>query len=116
MTILEKLQGMKTDKDANLLPANIRAGITIFGVTGGLTTVSTVAGKNTTSTQLDDNNSTVVFSNASDNLTDKILLPSTVVNLEISYANLAQAIGLSADKIKQGETILGVTGTYDGTN
>ena len=31
-----------------------------------------------------------------------------------SFANLANTIGLTADKIKKGETILGITGTYEG--
>lgn len=38
------------------------------------------------------------------------------LNMEFStsYSNAAQAIGLTADKIKAGETILGITGTYTG--
>lgn len=38
------------------------------------------------------------------------------LNMEFStsYSNAAQAIGLTADKIKSGETILGITGTYTG--
>lgn len=38
------------------------------------------------------------------------------LNMEFStsYSNAAQAIGLTADKIKSGETILGITGTYAG--
>lgn len=32
-----------------------------------------------------------------------------------SFENLANTIGLTADKIKKGETILGITGTYEGT-
>ena len=31
-----------------------------------------------------------------------------------TFANLANTIGLTADKIKKGETILGITGTYEG--
>lgn len=38
------------------------------------------------------------------------------LNMEFStsYSNAVQAIGLTADKIKSGETILGITGTYTG--
>ena len=38
------------------------------------------------------------------------------LNMEFStsYSNVAEAIGLTPDKIKSGETILGVTGTYTG--
>lgn len=37
-------------------------------------------------------------------------------NIEIPIDELVLAIGLTADKIKAGETILGVTGTYTGEN
>lgn len=38
------------------------------------------------------------------------------LNMEFSanYTDIAAAIGLTADKIKEGETILGITGTYSG--
>ena len=38
------------------------------------------------------------------------------LNMEFSanYTDIATAIGLTADKIKEGETILGITGTYSG--
>lgn len=32
--LLEKLQEIKEEKDTKILPENIRAGVTIFGVTG----------------------------------------------------------------------------------
>lgn len=40
------------------------------------------------------------------------------LNMKFSatYSDIATAIGLTADKIKAGETILGVTGTYTGTS
>lgn len=34
--------------------------------------------------------------------------------IEVSYSHLAEGIGLTPEKIKAGETILGVTGTYTG--
>ena len=36
------------------------------------------------------------------------------MKLNVSYSELANYIGLTADKIKEGETILGITGTYTG--
>ena len=36
--------------------------------------------------------------------------------VDINYAALSQAISLTADKIKKGEVILGITGTYEGTD
>lgn len=40
------------------------------------------------------------------------------LNMKFSanYTDIATAIGLTADKIKSGETILGITGTYTGTS
>lgn len=35
--LLEKLQEIKEEKDLKILPENIRAGVTIFGVTGTYT-------------------------------------------------------------------------------
>lgn len=39
---------------------------------------------------------------------------STKFNVNIEMSQMAEAIGLTADKIKSGETILGITGTYTG--
>lgn len=36
------------------------------------------------------------------------------MNFSANYSDVAQVIGLTADKIKAGETILGITGTYTG--
>lgn len=38
----------------------------------------------------------------------------TIPQMSISMITLAEGIGLTADKIKAGETILGITGTYTG--
>lgn len=39
---------------------------------------------------------------------------TTKFNINIEMSEMAEAIGLTADKIKAGETILGITGTYTG--
>ena len=41
---------------------------------------------------------------------------STRFNVNCNHSIIASGIGLTADKIKSGETILGVTGTYTGSN
>lgn len=44
-----------------------------------------------------------------------VILPkNAAIALDIDYSALATVIGLTADKIKFGETILGITGTYTG--
>lgn len=48
------------------------------------------------------------------NSTKQILDTNLNMEFNSSYSDIAEAIGLTADKIKSGETILGVTGTYTG--
>ena len=48
------------------------------------------------------------------NTTKQILDSNVSMNFNADYSDVATAIGLTADKIKVGETILGVTGTYNG--
>lgn len=48
-------------------------------------------------------------------LSNIILGPNTGITMGIERSKAATAIGLSANKIKKGEKILGVTGTYDGS-
>lgn len=56
----------------------------------------------------------VLFTGSPSN--DVILRSGTTYRIVTSKSNLANAIGLTADKIKAGETILGITGTYTGEN
>ena len=74
------------------------------------------------------NTSTFTVDNAgvTDNVEDSTLELTTIntlkqtldsnLNMKFSatYLDIATAIGLTADKIKAGETILGITGTYTG--
>ena len=50
------------------------------------------------------------------NTTKQILDSNLNMEFNGEYADVAEAIGLTADKIKAGETILGITGTYTGEN
>ena len=45
---------------------------------------------------------------------DIVLQRGANIDMRVNYQDIANAIGLTADKIKSGETILGVTGTYTG--
>lgn len=47
--------------------------------------------------------------------TDTIVRANSDISIRPSFEKIAEAIGLTADKIKKGETILGITGTYTGT-
>lgn len=48
------------------------------------------------------------------NTLKQILDSNLNMEFSASYSNVAGAIGLTPDKIKSGETILGITGTYTG--
>ena len=48
------------------------------------------------------------------NTTKQILDSNVSMNFNADYSDVATAVGLTADKLKVGETILGVTGTYNG--
>lgn len=48
------------------------------------------------------------------NMLKQILDSNLNMEFSTSYSNVAGAIGLTPDKIKSGETILGITGTYTG--
>ena len=48
------------------------------------------------------------------NTTKQVLDSNVSMVFGASYSDVATAIGLTADKIKSGETILGITGTYTG--
>ena len=50
------------------------------------------------------------------NTTKQILDSNLNMEFNGEYADVADAIGLTVDKIKAGETILGVEGTYEGDN
>ena len=50
------------------------------------------------------------------NTTKQILDSNLNMEFNGEYADVADAIGLTADKIKAGETVLGVEGTYEGDN
>ena len=48
------------------------------------------------------------------NSTKQILDSNVNMSFGATYSDVAAAIGLTAEKIKSGETILGITGTYTG--
>ena len=101
--------GIKTD-DATAVSANILSGKTAYAkdvkITGTMTNKSSSTTLATAS--LDTTNSRV-----------KLKLPEngyydTNSYLYVSYSSLASAIGLTADKIMKGNTILGISGTGTG--
>ena len=142
-----KLNAILADKNANLLPENLKAGVTCLGVEGTMNsgidtsdataTINDIAqdktayvnGEKITGTlkklfELSYIVNNVVWTDETDLDQLRLDIPllgdgivtsnqtKTVVILH--YDKLAEEIGLTADKIKAGETILGITGTYTG--
>lgn len=147
------LQNIKEDKNTNLKPENLKAGVTCLGVVGTMQSGIDTSDANATANDIAESKTAYVngekvtgivetlqrifgnyiesinyvpnFSNivnitaSTDTSTPVILKPSEDTNklmmsINISDAELASHLGITADKIKAGETILGVTGTYTG--
>lgn len=141
------LNTILADKNVNLLPQNLKEGVTCLGVTGTMksgidtsdatATINDIAqdktayvnGEKITGTlkklfELSYIINNVVWTDETDLDQLRLDIPllgdgivtsnqtKTVVILH--YDKLAEEIGLTADKIKAGETILGITGTYTG--
>ena len=142
-----KVSAVTSAIDSNIIPENIKSGVSVLGVEGTLeegidtsdanATASDIAidktayvnGEKITGTlPLFPNTRTFTVSNAgvtnntedstldltTINTTKQILDSNVSMNFNADYSDVATAIGLTADKIKVGETILGVTGTYNG--
>ena len=57
----------------------------------------------------------VIFTGTSTGWYTPKYINSAIPTISANQSMVAAAIGLTADKIKKGETILGITGTYEGT-
>ena len=143
----DKLNLILEDKNTNLLPENLKQGVTCLGVEGTMqagidtsdatATVNDIAqdktayvnGEKITGTlPLFPNSRTFIVSNAgvanntedstldltTINTTKQILDSNVSMNFNAAYSDVATAIGLTAEKLVAGETILGVEGTYEG--
>ena len=81
-------------------------------ITGTLPIESNVFAKKASNSQNEQQEGQVRLSANNDVKT--IVDKDTMVQVYIDYATLAETLQLTADKIKKGETILGITGTYEG--
>ena len=90
-----------TCSDNNLAASNIKSGVSIFGVTGNYT--DTVAISPSTAQTLDPGDSVTIYAQKNG---------TSVASVSVSANTDAN---LAAGNIKNGITIFGVEGTYDGT-
>ena len=101
----------------------IAEGNTILGVEGTATTGTTpditiqngdYGLENATSGELDNDIGIKLFTNA--NTQSKLYEVGSIVEMHITNELLAQILGITADKIKSGEVICGIEGTYTGNS
>ncbi len=146
----EKLDAILEDKNTNLLPEHLKAGVTCLGIEGamqaGIDTSDATAtaqdivspktayvnGEKLTGTIQERRNTQYLIpvSEATvktENKTSELIMTAAVVNngnsyvidgsnelqASSSYEAVAEAIGLTADKIVSGNTVLGVEGTAE---
>lgn len=115
-TLKEKAEQILNEKETKIIPENLPNSVTAFGVTGNISEFTSGQGTTYPSTYRHG-------SSGDDNVyldinfdTDNLFRNNSSIAAYITDSNLAQEIGLTPEKIKKDETILGVTGTYEGTN
>lgn len=133
----EKLNRILSEKKEKIIPENIRAGISIFDVEGSFETLDTsdatatpqdicmnktayVNGEKITGTLLEPSMSSISTDNIIDTgsrvdiegkmPTDYLFRKNSSITYNIKYPSLANAIGLTSEKIMKGNTVIGVSG------
>lgn len=119
-TLKEKARQILTEKQTKIIPNNLPNNVTAFGVQGSIPTIPSGSSASyidmnaTTYGDWGDGYRTLECTFNSDTLHksgSSISVPLTNPNME---TNLVENMGITANKIKKDETILGVTGTYEG--
>lgn len=144
MTILEKCNQILSDKETNLLPANLKTGVTCLNVEGTFTSDANatagdiVSGKSgyvngvkitgTIPKQADNaelstqgvtgvmgQDGLVLSGNFNSFANGTVINNTQTIKSQIATNTLAGLLSITANKIKKDEVICGVTGTYEGS-
>ena len=115
-TLKEKAEQILNEKETKIIPENLPNSVTAFGVTGNISEFTSGQGTAYSSTYRhgSSGDDTVYLDINFD--TDNLFRNNSSIAAYITDSNLAQEIGLTPEKIKKDETVLGVTGTYEGTS
>ena len=111
--------------DSNIVAGNIKKDVSILGVTGTYAPEEEIDTPDTTiqngeygletATSGEGDNDTGYKFYTDANIQSKLYETGSIVEIHITNELLAQVLGITAEKIKAGETIAGVAGTYTGT-
>ena len=113
----QNLDAILLDKNTNLKPENLKSGVTCLGVTGtyeGITPDITIPSddyglETATSGELDNDVGIKLFTNA--NTQSKLYENNSIIEMHATNELIADTINLTADKLKSGESILGIEGS-----
>ena len=134
----QKINNIVEEKNTKVVPENIRAGRTMFNVDGtfssdanatakdiAMNKTAYVNGEKIEGTLLEPSMSSISTDNIIDTgsrvdiegkmPTDYLFRKNSIITYNIKYPSLANAIGLTSDKLVKGNTVIGVVGTHENT-
>ena len=115
-TLKEKAESILVEKNEKIIPENLPNDVTAFGVQGSIQRPADGYGVEGNLRQFwyNPNANHIETQLSVAGVYSAIINNNNYVGVNIPGSSVAQAIGLTADKIKKDETILGITGTLEG--
>lgn len=117
-TLKEKAESILVEKNEKIIPENLPNDVTAFGVQGSIQRPADGYGVEGNLRQFwyNPNANHIETQLSVAGVYSAIINNNNYVGVNIPGSSVAQEIGLTPEKIKKDETILGVTGTYEGTS
>lgn len=110
-TLKDKAEAILQEKETKIIPENFSENLEVLGVQGELPEGDYYGGAFASSIEV--RNGMVTFYGGTGE--KQIVGAENIAVVGFSNDNVAEAINLTADKIKKDEVILGITGTYEGS-